>query len=160
MKLYDTGMSVDVLGSIETQVALLMRLGEATRRSTEMAPHRALDRAAYVILRRLQQEGPQNVSAIAAALNLDGSTVTRQVTTLQKDGLIERRRDPSDGRGTMIEATALGLEQVEKVRAARRDLYGTVLGDYDERELRELAATLERFTGALSDYMNRSKTTA
>ena len=52
----------EVLGAIETQVALLMRLGEATRRATDLKPHRALDRAAYVILRHLQSDGPRNVS--------------------------------------------------------------------------------------------------
>jgi DNA-binding MarR family transcriptional regulator len=147
----------EVLGTIETQVALLMRLGEATRRSTDVKPHRALDRAAYVILRRLQQDGPQNVSALATALNLDGSTVTRQVTALQKDGLIERRRDPRDGRGTVIEATAVGLQQVDAVRKARRSLYGTVLHDYSWEERRELAATLERFTAALDAHMRTTK---
>jgi DNA-binding MarR family transcriptional regulator len=145
----------DVLGTIETQVAMLMRLGEATRRATDMKPHRALDRAAYVILRRLQQDGPQNVSSIAAALNLDGSTVTRQVTALQKDGLIERRRDPTDGRGIVIEATDLGLRQVDSVREARRALYATVLADYNEQEQHDLAAALEKFTAALDAYMNR-----
>jgi len=143
----------EVLGTIETQVAFLMRLGEATRRSTGVEPHRALDRAAYVILRRLQQDGPQNVSVLATALNLDGSTVTRQVTALQKDGLIERRPDPRDGRGTVIEATALGLRQVDAVRAARRELIGTVLRDYSQQERRDLAAVLERFTAALDSYM-------
>jgi DNA-binding MarR family transcriptional regulator len=147
----------DVLGTIETQVALLMRLGEATRRSTEVAPHRALDRAAYVILRRLQQDGPQNVSALATALNLDGSTVTRQVTALQKDWLIERRRDPRDGRGAVIAATAAGLQRVDAVRAARRSLYGTVLQDYSGPERRELAATLERLTAALDAHMRSTK---
>jgi DNA-binding MarR family transcriptional regulator len=142
-----------VLGVIETQVALLMRLGEATRRSTGVQPHRALDRAAYVILRKLQEDGPQNVSAIADALNLDGSTVTRQVTALQKDGLIERQRDPRDGRGTVIEATRLGLHQVDAVREARRALYGTVLRDYSPQERRELAETLERFTAALDAHL-------
>ena len=142
-----------VLGTIETQVAVLMRLGEATRRSTGGPPHRALDRAAYVILRRLQQDGPLNVSVLAAALNLDGSTVTRQVTALQNDGLVDRSPDPRDGRGTMIAATPLGLEQVEKVRQARRVLYGTVLSDYTEAERADLAAALEKFTGALDAYM-------
>jgi len=142
-----------VLGTIETQVALLMRLGEATRRSTDVKPHRALDRAAYVILRRLQEDGPQNVSALAAALNLDGSTVTRQVTALQKDGLIERHRDPKDGRGTVIAATPLGLRQVETVRQARRAVYGAVLKDYSDAEKRELALALERFTEALAEHM-------
>jgi DNA-binding MarR family transcriptional regulator len=147
----------EVLGTIETQVALLMRLGEATRRSTEVTPHRALDRAAYVILRRLQRDGSQNVSALAAGLNLDGSTVTRQVTALQKDGLIERQADPRDGRGTVIEATARGLQQVDAVREARRALYGTVLRDYSGPERRELAVALERFTAALDAHMRASR---
>jgi DNA-binding MarR family transcriptional regulator len=146
-----------VLGIIETQVAMLMRLGEATRRSTGVQPHRALDRAAYVILRRLQQDGPLNVSVLAAALNLDGSTVTRQVTALQQDALIERRPDPRDGRGTVVAATPLGLERVEAVRQARRVLYGTVLSGYSPQEKQELADALDRFIGALDEHMrNRS----
>jgi DNA-binding MarR family transcriptional regulator len=142
-----------VLGTIETQVAWLMRLGEATRRATVLAPHRALDRAAYVILRQLQQDGPMNVSALADALNLDGSTVTRQLTALQQDGLIRRSPDPEDGRGTVISPTELGLRQVETVREARRSLYGTVLRDYRPEEKRELAEALEKFTVALDAHM-------
>ena len=142
-----------VLGTIETQMALLMRLGEATRRSTGGPAHRALDRAAYVILRQLEKDGPLNVSVLAAALNLDGSTVTRQVTALQTDGLIERHRDPKDGRGTVIAATPLGLRQVEAVRQARREVYGAVLKDYSDAERRELALVLVRFTEALAEHM-------
>lgn len=147
----------EVLGTIETQVALLMRLGEVTRRSTGTQPHRALDRASYIILRRLQQDGPQNVSALATALNLDGSTVTRQVTALEKDALIERQRDPRDGRGTVIEATPLGLQRVNAVREARRALIDKVLHDYSGPERRELAATLERFTTALDTHMRATR---
>ena len=146
-----------VLGVIETQVAVLMRLGEATRRSTGVKPHRALDRAAYVILRRLERDGPLNVSALAAALNLDGSTVTRQLTALQKDGLIERRPDPNDGRGTVIEATELGLRQVAAVSEARRAVYGLVLHSYTVEERRQLAEALERFTAAIDDYMRSTR---
>lgn len=141
------------LGRIETQVAMLMRLGEATRRSTGVQPHRALDRAAYVILRQLEQDGPLNVSVLAAALNLDGSTVTRQVTALEKDHLVERGRDPRDGRGTVIAATPLGLAAVDRVRAARKVLYGKILTGYSDQEQRELAATLERFNEALAEHM-------
>lgn len=142
-----------VLGVIETQVAMLMRLGEATRRSTDLKPHRALDRAAYVILRLLQKDGPQNVSALAARLNLDGSTVTRQVTALQHDGLVDRHPDPTDGRGTVIEATALGLKQVEVVRAARRAVYGAVLQDWTRQDRAKLGEMLERLNEALDDHV-------
>jgi DNA-binding MarR family transcriptional regulator len=147
----------DVLGIIETQVALLMRLGEATRRSTRIAPHRALDRSAYVILRHLQDTGPINVSALADRLNLDGSTVTRQVTTLENDGLVERRRDPKDGRGIVIAPTELGFKQVDTVRKARHDVYDRVLRDWDESDREGLATVLERFTGSLEIYMRETK---
>jgi DNA-binding MarR family transcriptional regulator len=150
------GDDESVLGIIETQVAWLMRLGEASRRAT-VAPHRALDRAAYVILRQLQQDGPMNVSALADALTLDGSTVTRQLTALQRDGLIERRPDPEDGRGTVISATERGLRQVEAVREARRTLYGSVLRHYRPEERQELATALERFTAALDAHMRTTR---
>jgi DNA-binding MarR family transcriptional regulator len=146
----------EVLGAIETQVALLMRLGEASRRSTGLKPHRALDRAAYVILRYLQQDGPQNVSTLADRLNLDGSTVTRQVTALQHDGLVERHRDPNDGRGTVIEATETGLRQVGAVQEARRALYDKVLSDWSPGERENLAGNLTRLTGSLDDYVRKA----
>jgi DNA-binding MarR family transcriptional regulator len=145
-----------VLDRIETQVAMLMRLGEATRRATELKPHRALDRSAYVILRLLQAAGPLNVSALADRLNLDGSTVTRQVTALEKDGLVQRTPDPRDGRGTVIEPTGTGLAQVEAVRKARREAYDLVLEDWSESDRAALAAMLERLTGTLDDYLRRS----
>jgi DNA-binding MarR family transcriptional regulator len=146
----------EVLGAIETHIAMLMRLGEASRRSTGLKPHRALDRAAYVILRHLQQGGPQNVSALAARLNLDGSTVTRQVTALERDGLVERRPDPRDGRGTVIEPTEKGLTQVDGVRQARRALYEKILHEWSPEQRVDLARTLEHLTASIDDYVRRS----
>jgi DNA-binding MarR family transcriptional regulator len=143
----------EVLGTIETQIAFLMRMGEASRRATTLKPHRALDRAAYVILRHLQQDGPQNVSAIAERLNLDGSTVTRQVTGLQQDGLVERKPDPRDGRGTVIELTETGLKQVDGVRAARRELYDRVLAEWPAADRENLAVLLSRLTHAMDAYV-------
>ncbi|MFJ2081850.1 MarR family winged helix-turn-helix transcriptional regulator [Micromonospora chokoriensis] len=142
------------LGRIETEVALLMRFGEATRRATGTAEHRVLDRAAYVILRHLDNFGPQNVSALAAQLNLDGSTVTRQVSALQRDGLITRTPDPSDGRGTVISATTAGLQRMAAVRSARTRLYGDMLADWSDEDRATLAALLGRLNQAL---VNRNR---
>ncbi|RQX11290.1 MarR family transcriptional regulator [Micromonospora ureilytica] len=142
------------LGRIETEVALLMRFGEATRRATGTAEHRVLDRAAYVILRHLADAGPQNVSALAARLNLDGSTVTRQVSALQRDGLITRTPDPSDGRGTVISPTPAGLQRMAAVQAARTRLYGDMLADWSTEDRTTLAALLGRLNQAL---INRNR---
>ncbi|GAB3068505.1 MarR family winged helix-turn-helix transcriptional regulator [Micromonospora schwarzwaldensis] len=144
------------LGRIETEVALLMRLGEATRRGTGTMEHRLLDRAAYVILRHLDAAGPQNVSALAARLNLDGSTVTRQVSALQRDGLIARTPDPADGRGTVISATPAGLQRMAAVRAARTRLYGEMLAAWSADDRDTLAELLHRLNEAL-DARNRRR---
>jgi DNA-binding MarR family transcriptional regulator len=146
----------EMLDTIETQIAYLMRMGEASRRATALKPHRALDRAAYVILRHLQEHGPQNVSAIADRLNLDGSTVTRQVTALQQDGLVERRPDPRDGRGTVIEPTETGLKQVDAVRAARRELYDRVLTGWSDDDRETLATMLSRLTQAMDTHLKKA----
>ncbi|SCL37999.1 DNA-binding transcriptional regulator, MarR family [Micromonospora rhizosphaerae] len=148
---HGTGTDRDeaTLGRIETEVALLMRLGEATRRATGTAEHRVLDRAAYVILRHLDSAGPQNVSALAAKLNLDGSTVTRQVSAMQRDGLIARTPDPADGRGTVISPTPAGLNRMAAVRAARTRLYGDILTDWTSDDRDTLADLLHRLNQAL-----------
>lgn len=142
------------LGRIETEVALLMRFGEATRRATGTAEHRVLDRAAYVILRHLDTAGPQNVSALAARLNLDGSTVTRQVSALQRDGLIVRAPDPTDGRGTVISPTPAGLQRMAAVQNARTRLYGDMLADWSTEDRDTLATLLSRLNQAL---VNRNR---
>lgn len=153
-----TGEAQDeiTLGRIETEVALLLRLGEATRRATGTAEHRVLDRAAYVILRHLDSAGPLNVSALAARLNLDGSTVTRQVSAMQRDGLITRTPDPADGRGTVVTPTQAGLQRMAAVRAARTRLYGDMLADWTSDDRETLAEMLHRLNEAL-DSRNRRR---
>ncbi|GAA4471631.1 MarR family winged helix-turn-helix transcriptional regulator [Phytohabitans houttuyneae] len=140
------------LERIETQIALLMRLGETTRRATPVAAHRALDRAAYVILRHLAEAGPQNVSALADRLGLDGSTVTRQVSAMQRDGLVARQADPRDGRGTVIAPTGSGLRRMSAVRAARTELYGRVLSAWTEADREQLADLMGRLIDALEAH--------
>jgi DNA-binding MarR family transcriptional regulator len=143
---------VSDIGAIETEVAVLMRRGEATRRALPVPPHRALDRAAYLILRHLEVAGPQNVSALAAALHLDGSTVTRQVAALLRDGLVSREPDPQDRRGAVIAATATGLSRMSAARKAREQLYAAMLADWSEKDRRTLAALLHRLNQSMDEY--------
>jgi DNA-binding MarR family transcriptional regulator len=139
-------------GRIETEVALLLRLAQAGRRDTLGAEHRLLDRAAYVILRHLDAAGPQNVSALATRLGLDGSTVTRQVSAMQRAGLIVREPDPRDGRATVVRPTAAGLDRVATVRAARTRLYGEILADWPAGDRRQLAELLHRLNESLDAH--------
>lgn len=150
----DRGTRTDdpTIGTIETEIAVLMRRAEATRRSGNH-PARTLDRAAYLILRRLDVYGAQSVTTVAEALGLDGSTVTRQVTAMERDGLVRRARDPRDGRVTIVEPTPVGLRRMHGVRAAREDLYRHVLAGWPHDDRQQLARLLTKLNEALDDYV-------
>ncbi|WP_027341060.1 MarR family winged helix-turn-helix transcriptional regulator [Hamadaea tsunoensis] len=145
-----------VVEVVETEVALLMRRSEATRRAGGEAPHRALDRAAYLLLRRLDEHGPAQINGLAEALGLDGSTVTRQVTALERDGLVTRGRSDSDGRAILVTPTPAGRERVRAVRAARVELYERILADWPQADRATLAELLTRLNASLDEAVRRT----
>jgi DNA-binding MarR family transcriptional regulator len=139
------------VATIEAEVALLLRRAEATRRAGSEA-HRVLDRAAYVILRELDESGPANVGTLATGLGVDASTATRQVAAMERDSLIRRERDPNDGRGAVISPTANGLSKYRAVRRARAELYDGILAGWSEADRRTLATMLHRLNEALDAH--------
>src|SRR4051794_21746858 len=60
----------------------------------------------HLVLRVLGQAGPCRSGSIAEALTADPSTVSRQVAALVREGLVERRADPGDGRACVLALTA------------------------------------------------------
>jgi DNA-binding MarR family transcriptional regulator len=87
--------------------------------------------------------------ALAQALHLDGSTVTRQIAPLERTGLIERRPDPADGRSSTIALTAEGRRVMGDVQDERRRCIETLVSGWDTIERGELAAALTRLNSSL-----------
>jgi DNA-binding MarR family transcriptional regulator len=108
-----------------------------------------MDRPAFVLLAVLVTEGPLRSSVLADAVHADASTVSRQVAQLVKDGLVERRADPQDGRATVLAATAGGVELLERQRRNRNLAIGRILASWPLEDRRRLAELFERFT---ADY--------
>ena len=75
--------------------------------------------------------GPVTLGELARAEQVRPPTMSRLVTGLARDGLIERRRDPADGRVQRIRATPRGRALLEAGRT---------------RRVRLLTAELERLT--------------
>ena len=61
------------------------------------------------LLSRCQEIGPCTIGAIAAKIGIDPATVVRTVDSLEKRGLVERRRDKQDRRQVFVELTEAGL---------------------------------------------------
>ncbi len=143
----------ETTGAIESEMAMLLRLADRNRRSPALES--TLDRSAYLVLSVLEQHQVANISTIAEALRLDASTVTRQVVTMEAAALVERRRDPADGRGTLVVATPHGIAQLAATREVRSAVYADVVADWSPADRGTLAALLHRLNADLDRYARR-----
>jgi len=102
--------------------------------------------SAHVILRAIWADGPQRLSTLADRIESDPSTVSRQVTSLVKDGLLERRADPEDGRASLLVLTERAHAVMREHNEIRLRHFDQMLAEWTERDLRRFAGLLRRFT--------------
>ena len=138
--------------AIERELVLLARWLEAAQRRQ----HYPMDRAAYLLLLRLETEGPSRVASLASALGLDGSTVTRQVAALEERSWVTRSTDPDDARATVVSATRAGLAAMNELRDYRRGRVTSLFADWSAAERAELARVL----GHLNEVLERNALTS
>lgn len=93
------------------------------------------------------------MSELADALRVDPSTATRAVQRLEKDGLAQRRPSTADGRVVKVELTESGRAVYQRVFERRVVLLNHILSAYSPSELPLFAEMLERFVGAVDDFV-------
>jgi len=150
----------DAVGSLEVEPGLELadRVATAMIRLNKMhacvSAHMnkaGMDKAAFVLLANLAHLGPSRSSALAEAVFSDPSTVSRQVAGLVKDGLVERRADPEDGRASVLVATESGHRLLAERRRMRNAAIARMFGGWSEPDWLKFADLFERFVG---DYEN------
>ncbi|MFF5446159.1 MarR family winged helix-turn-helix transcriptional regulator [Streptomyces sp. NPDC012888] len=149
----ETPAEAGLLDALQHQVALFARRAEQTRLGGVGQARNSMDRAAYLLLNRLDLEGPMGVKALAAGMGIDSSTVTRQVAPLVDTGLVKRTSHPEDGRAVVLALSPRGLARLEEVRSSRRELMARVTAEWTEEERESFTALLTRFNLSLSDLM-------
>jgi DNA-binding MarR family transcriptional regulator len=82
--------------------------------------------------------GPVTLGQLAAAEQVKPPTMTRIVTGLEKDGLVERKGDARDKRLTQIQPTAKGRKVLGAGRARRVEKLAAAVDLLDRGELADL----------------------
>ena len=144
----------DVTSFADTFVRLMRAFVRARTRMLAAARH-DVEWSAHIVLKALQIEGPMRSSALAEAIYSDPSTVSRQVAALVKDGLIERRADPVDGRASLLVLTPKAADVLADHDDIRLQHFARMLDGWSARDVRQFARLLERFT---ETYENASDT--
>ncbi|MCU1368417.1 MAG: MarR family transcriptional regulator, partial [Ilumatobacteraceae bacterium] len=138
----------EALARLETEmVVLARRIENAARRSVTF---RQMDRAAYLLARTLDRDGPASVNELARALGLDGSTVTRQVAAMEVRGQATRKAHPDDGRAWVISLTQAGRDEMDAISAVRRQRFGEYTADWAPADLEQFSRLLQRFNTSLA----------
>jgi DNA-binding MarR family transcriptional regulator len=124
-------------------------LGELDR---ILRPH-GLTFARYeaLVLLTFSRQGALPLRVIGERLMVHPTSVTNTIGRLEKQGMVVRRPNPRDGRGTLAEITAGGRAVVER---ATRDLMAAEfgLGRYDGDQLKEMFDLLRDLRLAAGDF--------
>lgn len=86
-------------------------------------------------------------SDVAHELRMRTSNFSAALRVLEKQGLVERTSDPTDGRTANLAVTALATQNIDVIRSRRATLLASALGD-DPARIDSARELLDRLRGA------------
>jgi MarR family transcriptional regulator, transcriptional regulator for hemolysin len=72
----------------------------------------------WLVLLSLKTQRLANQRRLAEAIGIQGATVTHHLNAMEADGLVTRRRDPTNRRVHLVELTEAGEALFQRLRAA------------------------------------------
>jgi DNA-binding MarR family transcriptional regulator len=109
---------------------------------------RRLNFSALSVLHTLSRKGPLRLTDLLATEQLKQPALTSLVAKLQRDGLVSRRPDPSDGRAILLSLTREGRQVVRSRRTDRMANLSRLVEHLNDEE-REVLAGTARVLGRL-----------
>jgi DNA-binding MarR family transcriptional regulator len=122
------------------------------RRLKGKQPGDTLDHSAHVVLFVLRCSGALRLSDLAGRLELDASTASRHVRSLEQLGLIRRSPDPDDGRAFRVELTEQGIEQWEAGARRRMELLTAAMDGWSEDDIQTFERLMTRFADGVASH--------
>lgn len=131
--------------SFERLFAVLRRLN----------PPQDISLTAASTLRTLELCGPQRLSDLAMREGVTQPAMTQLVARLEREHLVERQTDPSDGRVVLVAIAPAGRELLRHRRAARAEKLAGLLATLSPEDRSAIMAALPALD-RLSDLGSRS----
>ena len=133
----------------------LMRSFQKTRARIVAAAEHDLEWTAHLLLRQIAgAEAPMRAAELAECLQSDPSTVSRQVAALVKEGHLERRADPDDGRASLLVLTGRARDLLAQHDQQRLEYFARVLSGWSAADIERFTTDLDRFRTAYEAVSN------
>ena len=139
----------------------IVRLGRAHRAlAAQLMREVGLRPEQGALMMHLWTVGPVRQTGLSEHFRRDSAATTRTVQRLEHAGYVRRRRDPSDGRATLVEPTAAGNALRFRVEALWQRLEAIVDGGLDDDDRAQALRLINRLADAASNALSaESRTT-
>ena len=107
------------------------------------------------VLQVLQDGSPRSVAELARLARMDAAAVSRQVRSLEEQGLVARRQSPHHGRIVLIEPTEEGLAMARRLHQRRYQHLADSLAHWTPEERSTLGTLLLRLVDDLQATPHR-----
>ncbi|MDQ0008705.1 DNA-binding MarR family transcriptional regulator [Luteibacter jiangsuensis] len=130
--------------SLETAVAeLSLAVGQLLRRLRAETNPEGLTWSQTMALARLEKAGPATTADLARAEAVKPQSMGATLTELEREGLVERRPHPTDGRQVLFVLTREGVQARRKRSAAKQKWLLDAISRLDADERKTLMSAVE-----------------
>ncbi|WP_447926598.1 MarR family winged helix-turn-helix transcriptional regulator [Vreelandella sp. EE27] len=120
-----------------------------------------LSDSSFDVLATLRREGPPyalSPSDLMASTMVTSGTMTHRIQQLEKAGLVERVKNPDDGRGFLISLSTEGFALIDAAVTAHVETQQTLVSSLDDAQRGELDALLKQMLESLDQRTQENDT--
>lgn len=150
MKRRDVSTDADLL-AIYDFTALVSASARSARQHERVvrATGAPITGAGLLALRVISRQSPVTASDVARRLQVDLSTASRHIKSLEDLGFVRRAVDADDRRVAWLDLTAEGRRLLDRARDVALHDFDSALADWTQADRSRLAMLLDRFRYAL-----------
>jgi DNA-binding MarR family transcriptional regulator len=137
---------------LEREISLLARYMLPGRRLWDRD---RLERSAYALLQRLEDQGPMSIGELADAFQLDPSTVNRQTAALIRQNLADRVPDPEGGMARKLRINEEGARRLRDDREFYSAGVSAIVEGWTPAEIARFENDLRRFNQCVEELEQR-----
>ena len=137
--------TADTTSLTEAAARLRMAIVRTARRLRQEAATEAtgLTPTSTAALATIERHGPLTPSELAEIERVKRPTVTRTLGCLEREGLVERTRDPTDGRSSLVSVNEAGRERLRRLRGRKNAYLARRMRDLSPTEVETLERAAE-----------------
>ncbi len=118
-----------------------------------------MDPSCFPLVKQLMGTDAMRLSDLASRVELDASTVSRQIKQLEDKGIVERTPDPGDGRASLVQLSSSGHTAMQAAMRRRFERIQAALEPWSDEERQQLQTLLTRLTSDLRAANDRATAT-